>query len=143
VPLFIVDSSRDISCFSFLSRHLLEPYRPPGGLSESLYLELLTLVAGYLAKRLEIALRRRLFTQLGGLQVRRGGLVSGTGVRPKTERERALAWRSKVPLHLDLSSTVFPGPVASLSGQGKAGARRSTFWPSNLRPGELSSARAL
>eukprot|EP00903_Cladosiphon_okamuranus_P008470 g8137.t1 len=50
-------------------RHLLEPYRPPGGLSESLFLELLTLVAGYLAKRLEIALRRRLFTQLGGLQL--------------------------------------------------------------------------
>eukprot|EP00752_Nemacystus_decipiens_P010406 g9273.t1 len=50
-------------------RHLLEPYRPPGGLTESLFLELLTLVAGYLAKRLEIALRRRLFTQLGGLQL--------------------------------------------------------------------------
>ncbi|CAN0125163.1 unnamed protein product, partial [Scytosiphon promiscuus] len=50
-------------------RLLLEPYRPPAGLSESLFLELLTLVAGYLAKRLEIALKRRLFTQLGGLQV--------------------------------------------------------------------------
>lgn len=48
---------------------LLEPYRPPGGLTETLFLELLTLVAGYLAKRLEIALKRRLFTQLGGLQV--------------------------------------------------------------------------
>lgn len=54
---------------------LLEPYRPPGGLSESLFLELLTLVAGYLAKRLEIALKRRLFTQLGGLQV--GGVLGG------------------------------------------------------------------
>ncbi|CAN0300466.1 unnamed protein product [Pylaiella littoralis] len=50
-------------------RHLLEPYRPPGGLTEPLFLELLTLVAGYLAKRLEIALKRRLFTQLGGLQL--------------------------------------------------------------------------
>ncbi|CAB1096950.1 unnamed protein product [Ectocarpus sp. CCAP 1310/34] len=50
-------------------RLLLEPYRPPGGLSESLFLELLTLVAGYLAKRMEIALKKRLFTQLGGLQL--------------------------------------------------------------------------
>lgn len=55
-----------------VQRHLLEPYRPPDGLTESLFLELLTLVAGYLAKRLEIALRRRLFTQLGGLQVGAG-----------------------------------------------------------------------
>lgn len=52
-----------------LRRLLLEPYRPPDGLSESLFLELLTLVAGYLAKRLELALKRRFFTQLGGLQV--------------------------------------------------------------------------
>ncbi|CBJ31353.1 conserved unknown protein [Ectocarpus siliculosus] len=50
-------------------RLLLEPYRPPGGLSDSLFLELLTLVAGYLAKRMEIALKKRLFTQLGGLQL--------------------------------------------------------------------------
>ncbi|CAM9416509.1 unnamed protein product [Sphacelaria rigidula] len=50
-------------------RLLLEPYRPPDGLSESLFLELLTLVAGYLAKRLELALKRRFFTQLGGLQL--------------------------------------------------------------------------
>lgn len=53
------------------NRLLLEPYRPPDGLSESLFLELLTLVAGYLAKRLELALKRRFFTQLGALQVQR------------------------------------------------------------------------
>lgn len=56
-------------CHAGKNSLLLEPYRPPGGLSEPLFLELLTLVAGYLAKRLELALKRRLFTQLGGLQV--------------------------------------------------------------------------
>ncbi|CAM9973975.1 unnamed protein product, partial [Discosporangium mesarthrocarpum] len=48
---------------------LLQPYHPPAGLSEGLHLELLTLVAQYLAKRLELALKRRTFTQLGGLQL--------------------------------------------------------------------------
>ncbi|CAM9734501.1 unnamed protein product, partial [Ascophyllum nodosum] len=48
---------------------LFEPYRPPAGLTESLFAELLTLVAGYLAKLLELALKRRLFSQLGALQL--------------------------------------------------------------------------
>ncbi|CAM9388356.1 unnamed protein product [Choristocarpus tenellus] len=48
---------------------LLEPYQPPRGLTEGLHVDLLTLVAQYLAKRLELALKRRAFTQLGGLQL--------------------------------------------------------------------------
>ncbi|CAN0017809.1 unnamed protein product [Phaeothamnion confervicola] len=48
---------------------LMRPYEPPAGLTERGFVRLLQLLAGFLAQRLEAALRKRRFSQLGALQL--------------------------------------------------------------------------